>query len=238
MNNLKSEEVTVRSIGYIETPFDEKFAVPRQSSLISHGHFEIHFHPPYDAEEAFKGIDDFSHLWISFLFDRINEDDSFRPTVRPPRLGGNEYKGVFATRSPFRPNRLGLSVVKLLRVNRNHGKVSLIVAGADMVNGTPIIDVKPYIEFVDSIPSAVSGFAREAPVIHQVSFSEEALKQIAETGIPDFRELIEEVLAQDPRPAYKSRHSDERLYGVGLCGYDVKWQASESGFTVRYLEKA
>lgn len=237
MSSSNSKEIAVKAIGYIETPFDEKFAVPRQSSLISHGHFEIHFYPPYDREEAFAGIDGFSHLWISFLFDRNSDDEEFRPMVRPPRLGGNEYKGVFATRSPFRPNRLGLSVVRLKKVNNVSGHVSLIVEGADMVNGTPIVDIKPYICFVDSVPDAVSGFAPEAPKMQEVRFTDLALRQIEETGIAEFGNLIQEVLAQDPRPAYRAAHSDDRIYGVGLCGHDVKWCVKDGTFIVLRLEK-
>lgn len=229
--------VTISPVGFIRTPFDEKFAVPRQSSLVHHGHFEIFFYPPYDCEEAFNGIDEFSHLWITFLFDRIPEDPVFRPMVRPPRLGGNTFKGVFATRSPFRPNRTGLSVVRLVEVKRYNGRVSLIIDGADMVNNTPVIDVKPYIKFFDSVPDAVSGFALEAPKMHKVVFSEKAMLQIKDSGVSDFKELIEEVLSQDPRPAYRTQQTDERVYGVGLCGFDVKWQARAEVIHVLYLEE-
>lgn len=227
MNNSKEDlSFTVKPIGYIESPFDEKFAVPRQSALVHHGRFILHFYEPYDDEQAFVGIDDFSHIWITFIFDRIPENSKFNARVRPPRLGGNIYKGVFATRSPFRPNRIGLSVVKILSVVNDNGKISIEIEGADLVNGTPIIDIKPYINFTDTVEYARSGYAEDLPPTVDVIFSDEALKSLETIQCDEceeFKELIADVLSQDPRPAYKADDED-REYGVLLYGYNVKWK--------------
>lgn len=222
---MSNSDFSIKSIGYVESPFDEKFAIPRQSSLIHSGRFILHFYSPFNTKHAFEGIEEFSHLWVTFLFHEVPENKEFTPKVRPPRLGGNISKGVFATRSPFRPNRLGLSVVRLIKViEEDNGTAALQIEGVDVVNGTPIIDIKPYIKFVDSIPEAVSGFAQLPPPQMSVCFSDKALHDIQETKIPCFKELILEVLAQDPRPAYKHKtDSENREYGVFLYGYNVKW---------------
>ncbi len=231
------DEYSITPIGYIESPFDEKFAVPRQSSLIQHGNFFIHFYEPYCNEQAFSGIDEFSHLWVTFLFDLVPLQQHFAPMVRPPRLGGNVQKGVFATRSPFRPNRLGLSVVELEKVVLLDNKVSLKIKGIDVVNNTPVVDIKPYIKFVDAIPNACSGFASEPPPQLPVIFTEQALQKIAIFAIPEFQDIISDVLAQDPRPAY--RHaclSEERVYGVSLCRHNVLWQVQQGKVIVLDIE--
>ncbi|MGN1280927.1 MAG: tRNA (N6-threonylcarbamoyladenosine(37)-N6)-methyltransferase TrmO [Succinivibrio sp.] len=220
MNSTKSNSTfTLAPIGCIRTPYAQKFAVPRQPGLVPEALCLIEFYPPYNDELAFEGIEGFSHIHILFVFDRI-EYKSFRPKVRPPRLGGNISVGVFATRSPFRPNRIGLSTVKLNRVIREHGKVSLEVSGADLVDGTPIIDIKPYIPFVDSIPNAAGGFARQKPVELEVSF-EASLKDelIRILGEQKFT-VVEKTLAQDPRPAYKD-DIDSRVYQAIL--YDISF---------------
>ncbi|MGN1394284.1 MAG: tRNA (N6-threonylcarbamoyladenosine(37)-N6)-methyltransferase TrmO [Succinivibrionaceae bacterium] len=223
MSNV-DKKVVLEPIGYIETPFDEKFAVPRQSVLIKHGKFVIHFYEPYNQASAFVGIDDFSHIWVTFIFNKIEEHRSFSARVRPPRLGGNIYKGVFASRSPFRPNRLGLSVLKIKSVINDNEKISIEVEGADIVNGTPIFDIKPYIEFTDSIPNAISGYAANTPSLVDVNFSEQALLDLERISIDEFKELIVDVLSQDPRPAYKQIRDDKgREYGVKLYGHNVKW---------------
>lgn len=252
---MNSNQYVIEPIGYIKSPFAEKFAVPRQSVLIHNGVFEVIFYPPYDNEQAFVGLEEFSHIYLVFLFhlnknlntvinllekreQNSNQLDTklslsfssikkdFTPMVRPPRLGGNKFKGVFATRSPNRPNNIGLSCVKLLEVKNNNGKVSLIIEGADLVNNTPIIDVKPYIGFVDSIKDAKSGYATVEPTKIEVVFSEEVLGFLSNISIANFKELISEVLSQDPRPAYKQKSltDTERVYGVQLYDYNVQWK--------------
>ena len=175
------QEVAISPVGIIESPYREKFSVPRQSGLASNVSSRIRILPPYDTEDAFRGIGEFSHLWLIFGFSLI-EDHSFRPLVRPPRLGGNTRVGVFASRSPFRPNSLGLSSVRNGGVSRDGGKLYLTVFGADLVSGTPVYDIKPYIRFSDSHPDAVSGFAREEPVRLEVRFSDEALSELEALG--------------------------------------------------------
>lgn len=221
MNSTKqNSSFTLEPIGCIHTPYAQKFAVPRQPGLVPDAFCLIEFYPPYNEETAFESLDGFSHIHLLFLFDRI-EYKSFRPKVRPPRLGGNISVGVFATRSPFRPNRIGLSTVKLNRVIRENGKVSLEVLGADLVDGTPILDIKPYIPFVDCIPDATGGFAKEKPKELEVRFSDglkaELLKCLGEQKFT----VIEKNLAQDPRPAYKDT-TDSRIYQAvlyNLCFY-------------------
>lgn len=214
-------------VGWVESPFAEKFAVPRQSALVRHGIFRIRFHPPYNVADAFTGIEGFSHLWVLFNFDRIPESQGFQPRVRPPRLGGNRTVGVFASRSPFRPNRIGLSLVKLRETGEDSQGFYLSISGADLVTGTPVLDIKPYIRFTDSVPDAISGFAEEPPVNMEVVFTPEAERAVEASGIPEFRELIAEVLAQDPRPAYRHGISDDdRIYGVQLYDRNVRWRVS------------
>lgn len=206
-----SESVSMRPIGRIESCFGEKFGTPRQSGLVSLARGRVVFNgevPP----GATKGLEDFSHVWLVFLFDQVGEDD-VRWMVRPPRLGGNEKMGVLATRSPFRPNRIGLSLVSL----ENVGEGFLEVSGLDVVNGTPVLDVKPYLPYVEAIPDASAGFAPEAPVRMAVEFVAEVRNVLQK----ELRDLISEVLAVDPRPAY---HNDDRAYGCLISGLDVRWR--------------
>lgn len=207
-------------IGVVESCFWEKFGTPRQSGLVASARGKIVFSNEVDSE-ACRGLEEFSHLWILFLFDQVGEKD-VRWLVRPPRLGGNEKKGVFATRSPFRPNRMGLSLVKLDQV----GEGFLSVSGLDLVSGTPVLDVKPYLPYAESIPDAIGGFAEEAPERLPV----EVPKRLREKVSKQELELVMEALAVDPRPAY---HDDpDRVYGCLLSGYDVKWKVAEQRILV------
>lgn len=212
-----SGEISMKPIGVVESCFGEKFGTPRQSGIVESARGRIVFSDEVD-DEACRGLEEFSHLWLVFLFDQVAEEET-RWLVRPPRLGGNEKKGVFATRSPFRPNRIGLSLVKFESV----GVGSLEVSGLDLVDGTPILDVKPYLPYVESVPDAKGGFAETAPVRMEVVFQFDDL----EGGD---RRLISEALSLDPRPAY---HDDpERIYGCLLAGYEVKWRAEEGKIKV------
>ena len=207
----------MKPIGVVESCFGEKFGTPRQSGIVESARGRIVFSDEVD-DEACRGLEEFSHLWLVFLFDQVDEEEA-RWLVRPPRLGGNEKKGVFATRSPFRPNRIGLSLVKFESI----GEGSLEVSGLDLVDGTPILDVKPYLPYVESVPDAKGGFAETAPVRMEVVFQFDDL----EGGD---RRLISEALSLDPRPAY---HDDpERIYGCLLAGYEVKWRAEEGKIKV------
>jgi tRNA-Thr(GGU) m(6)t(6)A37 methyltransferase TsaA len=209
--------------------FKEKFGVPRQPGLVKAAPGIIEFFPEYSREEAFRGLGAFSHIWVLFLFHQ-NLCEQWRPTVRPPRMGGNQRAGVFATRSPFRPNHIGMSVVALDRVEIAESRMLLHVSGIDLVEGTPVIDIKPYINYVDAIPNAKSGFAEEAPVRQlQVEFTPQAQQQCEQLAAdyPDLNELITQLLALDPRPAYTDE-DDDKIYGMRLYDFDVKWRVRGS----------
>lgn len=214
------DEVSMRPIGVVESCFGEKFGTPRQSGIVPGAHGKIVFSSEVDRG-ACRGLEEFSHVWIIFLFDQVGEDE-VRWFVRPPRLGGNEKKGVFATRAPFRPNRIGLSLVKLEEVGDGFLKVS----GLDLVDGTPVLDVKPYIPFVESIPDARGGFAEAPPQQLEVEFPSSLLEELGDSEI----QLIRETLAVDPRPAY---HDDaERVYGCKLSGRNVQWRVVDGRIIV------
>ena len=206
------DEISMRPIATVESCFGEKFGTPRQSGIVPSARGRIVFSPEVDRG-ACRGLEEFSHVWLVFIFDQVGESE-VRWFVRPPRLGGNEKKGVFATRSPFRPNRIGLSLVKLEKV----GEGFLEVSGLDLVEGTPVLDVKPYIPFVEAIPDARGGFAEKPPEQLEVEFPSALLEELEESEV----QLIRETLAVDPRPAY---HDDpERVYGCELSGRNVRWQ--------------
>lgn len=204
-------------IGYLRSPLSQKFGIPRQPNLVPIPAM-VEFIPPYDTPSAFDGLENFSHLWLIWQFHHnyLNkrEQDSFKPQVRPPRLGGNEKIGVFATRSMYRPANLGLSVVKLEKIETIANKTRLYISGADMVDGTPILDIKPYIAYSDSLSEAKSGFAEHQPIQKVVIFSENFYQTLQQNSLskkspetltlsqPDFA-IIEQLIAQDPRPAYR-----------------------------------
>lgn len=213
---------TFDSIGTIHSCFKEKFGIPRQPGLAPASRASLELLPPYNQKEALVGLEKFSHLWVLFVFHH-NLEQSWRPTVRPPRLGGNQRLGVFATRSGFRPNPIGLSVVELIGVDSAGPSPLLHLKGGDFVDGTPVIDIKPYIPYADSLPEAFGGFADRAPLSTlEVVFSPEAERQLAQRAIPDLKSLICQVIGQDPRPAYRSG-SDDRCYGVALYDCNVRW---------------
>ena len=217
-------------IARVRNAFPTKFGLPRQSGLVPELTSTIVFEPEYRVAEALRGIESYSHLWLIWAFHqavREGEKQAWRPTVRPPRLGGNTRMGVFATRSPFRPNPLGLTVVKLLAVEDSpEGKV-LVVSGADMMDGTPIYDIKPYLPYVDSVPEAVGGFTENTADYHlAVVCPEEMLRRVPEGE----RQTLLGVLGQDPRPAYQ--HDESRVYGLPFGGLDVKFTVKDGLLTV------
>lgn len=220
------QETTIKPIGIIHSPFKEKFAVPRQAKLVEQIKSTIEIFPPYDDLNCFRGLEEFSHLWLIFGFNLIS-DHSFRALVRPPRLGGNKKLGVFATRSPFRPNNLGLSSVKLLGITRCDHKTLLEISGADLVDQTPIYDLKPYIKFTDAIMEAQSSYASYEPEHKiKVEFSEQAQGFIDEREsleqVP-LRALIQDLLSYDPRPAYKNKTTEPQEYGFKIYDLNVKF---------------
>ena len=215
-------------IAHVRTDFPTKFGVPRQSGLVREARGRVVFEPPYRNPDALRGIEDFSHLWILWEFSKARRQ-GWSATVRPPRLGGNTRLGVFATRSPFRPNAIGLSCVRLEGVDWDgQDGPALIVSGVDMLDGTPVYDIKPYLPYVDSHPEARGGFTEEARAhVLKVEFPEELLHKMPAHA----REAIIEILSQDPRPAYQD--DPGRLYGVPYAGMDVRFTVSGDTLTVR-----
>lgn len=222
-------------IGIIHSPYKEKFAVPRQPGLVPSARSEIYLQGDANAMEAVRGIEQFSHLWLLFLFDQ-NLEAGWRPTVRPPRLGGNERVGVFASRATFRPNGIGMSAVELKGVRQQDGQVILELGGVDLVDGTPIIDIKPYIPYSDSIADACGGFASEEPTKLEVIFTPQAQAQLAGPRSTEYQAVLREVLAQDPRPAYKKNKVDSKEYAVHLYHFNVKFTVQDSQVTVTTVE--
>lgn len=218
------QNITVNTIGYISSPYKQKFAVPRQPGLVKSAKGLLTLNPPYNMPESVSGIESYSHLWLTFIFHK-NPNANWKSRVKAPRLGGNKSIGVFASRSPFRPNPIGLSVVKLEDVIIEKNRVSLAISELDLVDGTPIIDIKPYVPYADSLPDAKSIFAAAAPHIKNVVFSSESEQQIARLSENHLylRDFIHEVLQQDPRPAYKQEKVDDKIYAMTLYAFNIKW---------------
>ena len=211
-------EFLIKAIANIQSDFDEKFGIPRQSGIVPSAKARVIFQPEYRNAEAVRGLEGYSHIWLIWQFSKAVRS-TWSPTVRPPRLGGNTRMGVFATRSPFRPNALALSCVKLekIELSRDLGPV-LHISGADILNGTPVFDIKPYVKYADSHPEAVCGFADEAGErILQVEFP----KELEEKIIPEKRAALREILQHDPRPSYQK--DSDRVYGLSYGGVNVKF---------------
>lgn len=224
----------ITPIAFIASPYKQKFAIPRQPGLVPSAQGEIVFTDDFADANALRGLDQFSHLWLIFRF-HATADKGWTPTVQPPRLGGRERVGVFATRSTFRPNGLGLSVVENLGWKVDAGRPVLRVAGIDLLDGTPIIDIKPYVPYADSIPDARAGFASEAPGGgREVVFEAAAESALATLGpaYPGLRALVTDVLRQDPRPAWRQREVDDKQYGMSLFDLNIKWKVGEDRIRV------
>ena len=228
---------TLAQIAHIETDFSEKFGIPRQSGLVEELRARIVFEPEFRSPDAVRGLDGYDYIWLVWQFSTVvqagQDGTNWRPTVRPPRLGGNTRMGVFATRSPFRPNALGLSSVKLLKVEPNtpQGPV-LTVGGADLLDGTPIFDIKPYLPYVDAHPEARGGFTEQtAAYALEVQCPQPLLDKLPENK----RAALLGVLKNDPRPAYQ--HDPDRVYAMDFGGYRVQFQAGESMLTVIDIQK-
>lgn len=227
----------LKAVAFCHTPYKQKFGIPRQPGLVDvHGFVELV--DEFNHIDTVRGLEQYSHLWLLFCFHE-NLAQGWKTTVRPPRLGGNEKLGVFATRSTFRPNGIGQSVVKLHKVHTEGGKVRLEISGMDLLDGTPIIDIKPYIPFSDAVISAEGGIAQEAPLLTKVKFNRDVESQIthleSQAGKPEYQgltQLIEGVLSQDPRPAYKKAKQDPKLYQVALYDLDVFWQVNDDTIEV------
>ncbi len=216
-------------IGFIHSGFKEKFGIPRQPGLAKSMQASIELLPEFSSEEIVRGLEGCSHIWLIFVFSAC-VDQGWKPTVRPPRLGGNQRVGVLATRSPFRPNPIGLSAVKLDEVRCTNGIVQLIVSGADLLDQTPILDIKPYLPYSDRLAEAEFSLAENYQALNiPVIFSDLAAKQSEKiestSGLP-ITEQITEILRCDPRPAYQ--RSAEREYGIKLHDYNIRWSITEN----------
>lgn len=222
-------EYTIHPIAHIRTDFTDKFGIPRQSGLVPELTARIVFEPEYRDPNALVGIEGYDRLWLIWQFSTVAAEyaagKSWRPTVRPPRLGGNERRGVFATRSPYRPNALGLSCVELAGVENGE----LIVRGADLLDGTPIFDIKPYLAYTDAHPEARGGFALTTDAV-RVDCPAQLLDKLPE----ERRQTLLNVLAQDPRPGYQ--HEAGRVYGFPFAGFEVKFTVEGDLLTVRQIE--
>lgn len=226
------ETMEMHPIAHMRSDFPTKFGIPRQSGLVEELRSMIVFEPEYRSEDALRGIEDFSHLWLIWQFSQAVRE-GWSPTVRPPRLGGNTRMGVFATRSPFRPNNLGLSCVRLLEVKhtQQYGTV-LIVGGADLLDGTPIFDIKPYIPYSDSRPEATGGFTdRVGDFLLDVKFPKELLEKLP----ADKQAAAVGVLSHDPRPSYQRKPG--RVYGLNFAGFDIRFTVEDAVLTVQSVQK-
>lgn len=226
------ETMEMHPVAHMRSDFPTKFGIPRQSGLVEELRSMIVFEPEYRSEDALRGIEDFSHLWLIWQFSQAVRE-GWSPTVRPPRLGGNTRMGVFATRSPFRPNNLGLSCVRLLEVKhtQQYGTV-LIVGGADLLDGTPIFDIKPYIPYSDSRPEAAGGFTdRVGDFLLDVKFPQELLEKLP----ADRQAAAVGVLSHDPRPSYQ--RTPGRVYGLNFAGFDIRFTVEDTVLTVQSVEK-
>jgi tRNA (adenine37-N6)-methyltransferase len=223
---------TFPAIGIIHSCFKEKFGIPRQPGLAPLATAELELLPPYNDRDALDGLEACSHIWVQFVF-HANKREAWKPKVKPPRLGGNKSLGVFATRSPTRPAPIGLSVVKLVGIFEREGKLLLQLSGIDLLDGTPVLDIKPYVPYVDIVPEAINRFASTPPHLTPVEFSNESAAfchDYRQKTQIDIEPLIRQILQQDPRPQYQ-QPEPERIYGMKLLNLDVKWQypSSETG---------
>ncbi|MDC8832715.1 tRNA (N6-threonylcarbamoyladenosine(37)-N6)-methyltransferase TrmO [Alteromonas gilva] len=224
-------------IGTLSSPFKQKFAIPRQPSLVN-AQGTVAFEPEFNDPNCWREISTYSHLWLLFLFHE-NLDQGWTPTVRAPRLGGNSRLGVFASRSTFRPNGIGMSAVRNLGVEHINGKIKLHVSGIDLLDGTPIIDVKPYLAYSDSIVDAKATLLDQHPLpARHVEFTPAATRQLLQQPHEDLRALIVQCLGQDPRPAYRQReNNDARTYRVIFYDRDIHWQVKNATVVVTAIEQ-
>lgn len=225
-------QIPMTIIARMESDFTTKFGIPRQSGLVQELHSTIVFEPEYRNSDALRGLQDYSHLWIIWQFSEAVRDE-WSPTVRPPRLGGNTRMGVFATRSPFRPNAIGLSCVKILSIeNRKDLGPVIHVAGADLLSGTPILDIKPYIPYADCHPEASGGFTDSA---HDFLLEVQCPEHLLEIFPQDKRDALIGVLSHDPRPSYQKDCS--RIYGLNFSGFNIRFRVEENKLIVLDIEK-
>lgn len=231
-------EYHFQPIGRIQSPFKDKFGVPRQPSLVQAARGKVILDQNPDLVTAVKGLESFSHLWILFVFHQ-HGGKKWKPSIRPPRLGGREKVGVLASRSPHRPNPIGISVAKIEQIVTDNSQVQIEVSGLDLIDGTPVLDIKPYIPYADAIPEASSGWANSEIKKYPVKFSKQAKEYLRLTTDNGLYRLIEQVLEIDPRPAYAQREkpigggeSCGLKYGIEISGHEIKYEILREGFLV------
>ncbi|WP_371373227.1 tRNA (N6-threonylcarbamoyladenosine(37)-N6)-methyltransferase TrmO [Thalassotalea aquiviva] len=239
MTSTTSSPYQFEPIGRVHSPYKEKFAIPRQPGLVSAAQGKIEILCQGNAKDLFRDIEQHSHIWVLFVFHATAEQ-GWKPLVKAPRLGGNKKTGVFATRSTFRPNPIGMSVVKHHGISQESGRFFLNISGHDLLDQTPVIDIKPYIPYSDQRSDAFSQMA-PAPEQHhlQVNFTSKAQLQLQSLGeqYPKLSTFIEQVLAQDPRPAYKKQQQDKQIYGMSLYDLNIRWQINAHCCDVIDIEK-
>ncbi len=233
-----NENYTFEPIGFIQSCFREKFGIPRQSGLVPEAGAVLEIVPPFQRRECFRSIEAFSHIWILFVFHKCVQY-TWKPTVRPPRLGGNQRVGVFASRSGFRPNPVGQSAVKLTSVQIEKAALRLHLEGVDLLDGTPVLDVKPYLPYADSIPHAQAGYAPNPPKsnlgVTFTTHAAQACRTLESQSYPKLEKLIMGLLTQDPRPGYVNSPAS-RTFGMRLWDLDVKFRFEEKGIVVESIE--
>ncbi|MEY0764837.1 MULTISPECIES: tRNA (N6-threonylcarbamoyladenosine(37)-N6)-methyltransferase TrmO [Providencia] len=225
-------------IGHIESPYKEKFAIPRQPGLVQGGAGRLHLHSPFNDPNSVRGLNQFSHVWVLFVFHQTMEN-GWKPLVRPPRLGGNEKMGVFATRSTFRPNPIGMSLVELHGITVKNNQVILELGSLDLVDGTPVIDIKPYLPFAEAVSNATAGYAQDTPSDDmQVIFTPQTETELDayQNQYPGIKQFISQVLMQDPRPAYKKQSTETREYAVHLLDFNIRWRVIDGVTEVFAIE--
>lgn len=227
--------INFHPIATLHSPYKEKFGVPRQPNIVSQGKGEIHFLPQFNNPDCVRGLEQFSHLWLIFIFSQTAKQ-GWHNMVRPPRLGGNQKVGVFASRSTFRPNPIGLSAVELHDIVIKNGQVILKLGSVDIVDQTPIIDIKPYIPYSDSYPSADGGYANVRPNT-QLSVNFTPLADAQLTLLPEVKELITQVVAQDPRPAYKKNSDKHKIFGIKLHHLNINFSVEQNIATIINVER-
>ena len=239
MTKDKTSSLQLEAIGKLHSPFTDKFGIPRQANMIRSSQAEIEFFPPYNNPEAFAGLEQFSHIWLTFNF-HLNNDDKWRPMIRPPRLGGNKKIGVFASRSPFRPNGLGQSLVELREVVVEDNRAKLIINCPDLLDGSPIYDIKPYIHYADSSENSKCSFADKTPeTVLDVTLGtafENAYDHYKDRYPKGLEDLIKEVISYDPRPAYKRNKEDKKVYKLRLYDLDISFSVQGHKAIVFHIE--
>ncbi|MDO6422425.1 tRNA (N6-threonylcarbamoyladenosine(37)-N6)-methyltransferase TrmO [Saccharophagus degradans] len=230
-------QFTLNAIGKIHTCYKQKFGIPRQAGLSPSAEARIEIFAPYNRIEAFEELKQSSHIWVHFVFHE-NRRTEWKPKVKAPRLGGNKTIGVFATRSPVRPNPIGLSAVRLEAIEHSSKGLFLVIRGGDFLDGTPVVDIKPYVPYCDKIDNATNGFAADAPATYSVQFDEEALDKIRAISIANLEPLIIETLQLNPAPQYQTADTS-KTYALRLFDYDIHWQlVSVNAIRVTGITKA